>query len=101
LDRDHFPEGIYNTTGNPKENAKEYIISNMRKIGIQCQFIAIPAFPLRLLACLFEASYALTLRKRCPPITRYMIDSSARDICYDCSKAEKYLAWDQNAAVEY
>lgn len=100
LDRAPFPEGIYNMAGNPEENSRDFIYHRMKKLGVICRFLTLPALPFRLVASGLEFIHTVTLRKSPPKITRYIIDSSTRDIRYDCSRAEKELGWDSREAVE-
>ena len=100
LDRDSFPEGIYNMAGNPEEDSRDFIYNRMKKLGVTCRFLTLPALPFRLMASVLEFIHTVTLRKSPPKITRYIIDSSTRDIHYDCSKAEKELGWNSQKAIE-
>lgn len=100
LDLDPLPTGIYNMAGNPEENTKEFIYNRMKELGVNCRFLSLPAFPFWFAGAILEYVNRATFRKTAPKITRYIIDSSTRDIYYDCSKAEKDLGWDQKLAIE-
>lgn len=100
IDINPFYEGIYNMTGNPEESSRDFIYNRMKKFGITCRFMTLPAVPFRLVASLLEFLYSITFRETPPKITRYIIDSSTRNIHYDTAKAEKILGWDSQKAVE-
>jgi len=100
LEREEFPVGIYNVTGNPDKSVVEFITNYAEKKGLVAKFIRIPVFPIRIVAGTLEFVYSLTGRKVPPKVTRYIIDSSARDVKYDTTKAKKDLAWDEIAAIQ-
>jgi hypothetical protein len=86
--------------GNPEENSRDFIYNRMKKLGVTCRFMTLPALPFRLVASALEFIHTVTLRKSPPKIIRYIIDSSTRDMYYNCSKAEKELGWDSQKAIE-
>jgi predicted dehydrogenase/nucleoside-diphosphate-sugar epimerase len=100
LEMDPFPVGIYNICGNPEEGSRNFIQNRMKKLGINCRFVSLPAFPFRITAGILEFLYLITFRKRPPLITRYIIDSSTRDMYYDCLKAERILGWNPREAIQ-
>jgi 2-alkyl-3-oxoalkanoate reductase len=100
LAREPFPEGVYNLTGNPEEGTEKFIYNRMGRLGVKCRFLHLPAFLFRAFAGVLETAHSLAGSKSPPKITRYIIDSSTRDIYYDCSKAERDLGWSQKAAIE-
>lgn len=100
LDLTPFREGVYNMTGNPEESSREFIYNRMKKLGVTCRFLTLPAFPFRLIASSLEFFHNISFRKSPPKLTRYIIDSSTRDIYYDCLKAEKELGWDSQKAID-
>lgn len=100
IHHDLFKEGIYNFTGNSGLGGREFTCSRMKKLGVECRIISIPAFPFRVLATCMEYFYTVTMRSKPPFLTRYLIDSSTRNIEYDNSKAQKDFGWDPEKAVE-
>ena len=100
LNFDKFPEGIYNLAGAPEETSAEFAYNRMKNLGIHCRFLTLPGFPLRCLGFMLEVMHTLTFRETMPKLTRYIIDSSTRDIYYDCSKAQKELGWNSKKAIE-
>jgi len=99
LEHDPFPEGVYNMTGDPDENVRDFIARRMGQLGIRCRFRAIPVAPLRAAAALLALANRLALRKTPPKITRYVIDSATRDLRYDSSRAARDLAWNPEEAI--
>jgi predicted dehydrogenase/nucleoside-diphosphate-sugar epimerase len=98
LEAQIFPEGVYNLTGNSEENVMDFIAERANNQGFNAKFMRIPKGPSRNLAATAEFLYFITFRKKPPKVTRYIIDSSSRDIYYDCSKARRDMGWDSKAA---
>jgi predicted dehydrogenase/nucleoside-diphosphate-sugar epimerase len=99
LDKIPFSTGIYQLAGDSNETSREFLVNRARKLGISCQFLTIPAAPVRWLAWTMEMAHLVAFRKRPPKLTRYLLDSSTRDLRYDCSKAEKDLGWNRAEAT--
>jgi 2-alkyl-3-oxoalkanoate reductase len=99
LNRSPFPTGIYQLAGDSDESSRAFLIRRTGKLGISCHFLTIPALPLRLLALSMEVMHLMLFRKNPPKLTRYLLDSSTRNVRYDCSKAEKDLGWNGAEAI--
>lgn len=93
------PSGIFNLTGNPDMSSREFLDDRLKELGIDPIYINLPAFAFRSIGTAMEWSYFLLRKKSPPKVTRYIIDSSTRNIIYDTTKAEKYLGWDPEAAI--
>lgn len=93
-------ETIYNLTGAQTEACAEFVRRRLGAKGIKCIAFRIPALPLRAVALLLEGVSRIAGKKSEPKLSRYVIDSSTRNMSYDNSKAIKDLAWDPQVAVK-
>ena len=92
-------DGIYNITGKQGENVMEFLQKRSPENREKVIFIKIPGFIFRPSALLLEMLHFFTLKQNAPKITRYIFDSGARNIIYDCKKAQKMLHWDPEKAI--
>jgi nucleoside-diphosphate-sugar epimerase len=99
LQREEFPSGVFNLTGESRETRREFVTRRMVEMGLPFRILTMPAFPLRMLCWVVEIACTVTLRKKAPRLTRYAVDSSTRDYVYDCSKAEKAFQWNPREAA--
>ena len=100
VDGEPFREGVYNFTGAAGRGCHEFIAERMRKLGVACRFVRVPALPVRALAACMEYLWMALGRKKPPFLTRYLVDSATRDIEYDNSRARADFGWDPEQAVE-
>ncbi len=98
LDSNPFPTGIYQLTGRSEEPQREFVGNGMKKYGVNCSFVTIPALPLYAAATVLESVNTILLKKKPPAISRYILDSMTRNYVYDCSKAARDLNWDADEA---
>ena len=99
LNAEHFPTGDYIVTGSMSEASRQFRKARLEALGMKCKFLSVPACPLRPLAAVLEFIYQVLRSRRPPKLTRYILDSACRDLVYDCSKAQKDLGWDPEAAI--
>jgi len=95
-----MPEGIYNMTGNSEETINEFIAARLKAFNIDCRFFKLPILPFRLVAFFLEGMYKILFIGSPPKITRYLLDSGARDMFYDNMKAKTDLGWSEEEAVK-
>lgn len=96
-----FPQGDYIVTGRMNETSRQFRKARLEALGVKCRFLSVPTWPFRPLAAGLEFLYWLTRRPTPPKLTRYILDSACRDLLYDCTKAERELAWSPDLAVQF
>ena len=90
----------YNIVDEPQIRRSDLARRTASLTGEHPVFLSIPPLALSVVARLFEWRYGLSDSEIPPRLSRFIIQSSCRDIRYDTSKARRELAWQPAVSLE-
>jgi len=90
----------YNVVDEPQVMVRDVALQSMKITGEQSTLMPLPPFLLSGMAGLLELKNSLASSRVPPKLSRYVIRSACRDICYDTRKAREQLGWQPAGTLE-